>query len=89
MEQRQTKNGVILLIVLSVIAKAIGVFYRIPLFAVLGANGIGLYQLVFPVYALTVAFFSGTDRFSRCLFAKNSIKSNETTARLKQYIIST
>lgn len=60
MEQRQTKNGVILLIVLSVIAKAIGVFYRIPLFAVLGANGIGLYQLVFPVYALTVAFFSGT-----------------------------
>lgn len=33
-------------------AKVIGAFYRVPLTNVLGAEGIGLYQTFFPVYAL-------------------------------------
>lgn len=37
-----------------VVSKAIGVFYRIPLANILGAEGIGLYQLVFSVYGLVV-----------------------------------
>ena len=36
------------------LSKEIGVFYRIPLSNMLGAEGIGLYQLVFSVYALIV-----------------------------------
>ncbi len=36
------------------ISKAIGVFYRIPLANILGAEGIGMYQLVFSVYGLIV-----------------------------------
>ena len=36
------------------ISKAIGVFYRIPLANILGAEGIGMYQLVFSVYGLVV-----------------------------------
>lgn len=36
----------------SVIAKFIGALYRIPLTNILGAEGMGMYQLVFPVYAL-------------------------------------
>ncbi len=59
MKRTQMKNGVLVLIIMSIIAKVIGVFYRIPLFAVLGANGMGLYQLVFPIYALAVAFTGG------------------------------
>jgi stage V sporulation protein B len=59
MNKAHIKNGVITLVVLSVIAKIIGVFYRIPLFTVLGSNGMGIYQLVFPIYALSVAFIGG------------------------------
>ena len=36
----------------SVVAKMLGALYRIPLTNVLGAEGMGMYQLVFPVYAL-------------------------------------
>lgn len=35
-----------------IIAKIVGAFYRVPLTNVLGAEGIGLYQTFFPVYAL-------------------------------------
>ena len=40
-------------------AKAIGALYKIPLTNILGSNGVGLYYLVFPVYALIIAICSG------------------------------
>lgn len=43
-----------LLTVCGVLAKIIGAVYRIPLTNMLGAYGIGLYQLTFPLYALLV-----------------------------------
>lgn len=42
----------------SVIAKIIGALYRIPLTNVLGAEGMGMYQLVFPVFALFIVLSS-------------------------------
>ena len=41
-----------------IVSKAVGAFYRIPLTNVLGAEGIGLYQTFFPVYALFLTFTS-------------------------------
>lgn len=38
------------------VAKLIGAIYRIPLTRFLGAEGIGIYQMVFPVYALLLDF---------------------------------
>ena len=46
------KRGATVLAVGSVLAKLLGALYRIPLTNILGASGMGLYQLVFPVYAL-------------------------------------
>lgn len=43
----------------TVVAKAIGACYRIPLTNILGAEGMGLYQLVFPVYSLLLSLSSG------------------------------
>ncbi|MBR2988540.1 MAG: polysaccharide biosynthesis protein [Clostridia bacterium] len=43
----------------SLVAKILGAFYRIPLTATLGAQGIGLYQTVFPVYTLMLTLCSG------------------------------
>lgn len=48
------------LLALSVIvAKIIGAMYRIPLANILGAEGIGRYQLIFPVFSLMLTLCSG------------------------------
>jgi stage V sporulation protein B len=41
------------------LAKIIGAFYRIPLTNILGAEGMGVYQLIFPVYAFLLSTSSG------------------------------
>lgn len=45
-------SGAAVLLAGSVVAKMLGALYRIPLTNILGAEGMGMYQLVFPVYAL-------------------------------------
>ena len=47
-----------ILTAVSLLAKVIGALYRIPLTNVIGAEGVGLYQLVFSIYALSIAFTS-------------------------------
>ena len=41
------------------VAKVIGALYKIPLVTVLGAEGMGIYQLVFPAYTTLLALSSG------------------------------
>ena len=48
---RTLKSGAGILAIGGIIAKVLGALYRIPLTNILGAEGMGLYQLVFPVYA--------------------------------------
>lgn len=57
MRKNLVKGGLILAI-FSFLSKVIGVFYRIPLTNALGAEGLGIYQLIFPVYALLVSLTS-------------------------------
>ena len=38
------------------ISKIIGAFYRIPLTNMIGAKGIGIYQLIFPIYCIILDF---------------------------------
>lgn len=45
-------GGAAVLAIGSIVAKVLGAFYRVPLTNILGAEGMGVYQLVFPVYAL-------------------------------------
>ena len=51
-------SGATVLATGSMIAKGIGALYRIPLTNVLGAEGMGMYQLVFPVFALFMVLSS-------------------------------
>lgn len=48
-------KGAIVLIAFNIIGKIVGAIYRIPLANLLGAEGIGKYQLVFPLYSLLLA----------------------------------
>ena len=45
-------GGAIFLGLGAFVSKALGALYRIPLTNILGGKGLGLYQMVFPVYAL-------------------------------------
>lgn len=44
--------GAVLCMVASVLVKGVGAIYKIPLAGALGAEGMGLYQLIFPLYAI-------------------------------------
>lgn len=48
--------GTFLLTVSSVLSRIIGFFYRIFLSHTIGAEGIGIYQLIFPLLALCSSF---------------------------------
>lgn len=50
--KRKLVSGAAILAIGSIVAKLLGALYRIPLTNILGAEGVGMYQLVFPVYAL-------------------------------------
>ena len=48
--------GTVILTLTGFLSRFIGFFYRIFLSHVFGEEGIGLYQLIFPVYALCISF---------------------------------
>ena len=57
-----TKNalgGGMIIALSTLLAKIIGAVYKIPLVSILGVDGIGMYQLIFPVYAAAIALSSG------------------------------
>ncbi len=58
MKKSSVLKGAFILSLGGIITKIIGAIYRIPLTNLLGAKGIGLYQMVFPFYALLLTFSS-------------------------------
>ncbi len=70
------------LAVIGIISKVIGALYRVPLTNTVGAEGMGLYQMVFPVYTVLLAFCGGgvTCAVSRVV-AKYSAHGDERAAR--------
>ena len=60
-EKRENKfaKGALILLLGGIVCKLIGGFYRVPLSNIIGAEGIGVYQLIFPVYSLLLVFASG------------------------------
>lgn len=51
-------KGAAYLTVAGVLCKVLGAFYRVPLTAVLGAEGLGIYQLAFPFYCILLTLSS-------------------------------
>lgn len=52
-------KGGLILIVAGVVGKLLGAVYRIPLSNILGAEGIGVYQMVFSVFSVVLILCSG------------------------------
>ena len=58
----KTKNGflfgAIILIVCNLVTKFLSAIYKVPLLRVLGSEGLGQYQMIFPIYALFLVISS-------------------------------
>lgn len=52
-------KGSIILVIAGLVGKALGAVFRIPLSNILGAEGIGIYQMIFPVFSLALIICSG------------------------------
>jgi stage V sporulation protein B len=59
MERKKAFTGAYFLVLGIFIAKFIGALFRIPLTNIVGAEGMGLYQLIFPIYSLILSSSSG------------------------------
>lgn len=58
MKRQSFFAGAVILTVSSVISKIIGAIYKIPLTHLLGPQGMGIYYIIFPVYAFLITFVS-------------------------------
>ncbi len=66
----------------TIIAKIIGACYRIPLTNILGAEGMGVYQLVFPVFALLLTLSSGAIPSAIAILISQKRTLGEDTSKL-------
>ncbi len=78
-------SGAAVLAIGSIVAKLLGALYRIPLTNILGAQGMGMYQLVFPVFALfTVLATAGIPTALSRIVAEKRVGGEPT----KKYLFS-
>ena len=54
-------SGTLLLTLTGILSRIIGFYYKIFLSRTIGAEGLGIYQLIFPVFALIIAVCRHTD----------------------------
>ena len=68
---------------MGIVAKLIGALYRVPLTNIVGAEGMGLYQMVFPLYTVLLAFCGGgmTSATSRVVAKYTAIGNDRTALR--------
>lgn len=59
MRRKSIVKGTLILIAAGIIAKFLGFFFRIPLIYKIGEQGIGLYQLTYPLYTFLLAIAAG------------------------------
>ena len=75
-------QGTAILTAAGLFCKLLGFFYRIFLSQTIGAEGMGLYQLIFPVYNLCFAFsVAGIQTALSRMIAASLAKNEETSAR--------
>lgn len=58
MKKQSFITGAIILTISGIICKILGAMYKIPLTNILGAQGMGIYYIIFPVYAFMLTFVS-------------------------------
>ncbi len=58
MKKQSFITGAIILTISGIVCKILGAMYKIPLTNILGSQGMGIYYIIFPVYAFLLTFVS-------------------------------
>lgn len=83
MKKKSFVYGAIVLGLASIICKIIGAIFRIPLTYLIGIEGVGIYQLVFPIYALfLVLTSSGIPVAISKIISRENSKNNYTNIKI-------
>ncbi|MBU5592100.1 polysaccharide biosynthesis protein [Clostridium sp. MSJ-4] len=78
MKKHSLIKGTIILGVAGIVAKFLGLFFRWPLIMLIGDEGIGYYQMSYPLYTFFVALASGVPiAISKLVSEKNAIGDHE------------
>ena len=75
MKKNSFLHGALLLIIAAIVTKVVGAFYRIPLTNLIGAEGMGLYQIIFPLYHLYLSEqYSQLHKLAECNANKHKLQ---------------
>ena len=88
MSKRAGKNfiaGAGILAAAVVLAKVLGAAYRIPLANILGAEGMGLYQFVYPVFALLLTLSSGAIPSAVSIIVSGYLANGDTAGAKRSF----
>ena len=83
--KRTLFTGTLLLTTAGILSRFIGFFYKIFLSRTIGAEGLGIYQLVFPVMALCLSLTGAGIQTSLSRFvAEETAKANAAKAKAER-----
>ena len=77
MKKQTFIQGGLILAAMGVISKFLGLFFRFPLIQKIGDEGMGYYQLVFPIFAIFIAIASGVPIALSKLISENNDTGKE------------
>ena len=75
--------GTATLILAGLLTRLLGFYYRIFLSARIGAEGIGLYQMIFPLYILAMSISSSGTQLAICQLVSKDVISSDTYSPMR------
>ena len=89
MQKKVLLKGAVIVLCASVITRILGFFFRVFLADNLGAQGMGVYQLIMSLYMLVVTFSTSGISFAvSCIISENMAKQNKKNPTTKLLNIS-
>ena len=85
MKKQSFVFGAILLAVSGIFCKLLGAIYKIPLTNILGSQGMGIYYLIFPVYAFFITFSSNSFTTAISKMVSKQIAENKNLLGYKTF----
>src|ERR1035437_6366457 len=78
MEKQSLLKGTIILGIAGILARFLGLFFRWPLIMLIGDEGVGYYQMSYPLYMFFIAIASGIPvAISKMVSEKNALDDKE------------
>ena len=77
MKKQSFVFGAVILAISGIICKILGAVYKIPLTNILGIQGMGIYYLIFPIYAFLLTFTSSSFTMAISKYVSKNIAENK------------